>query len=91
MTRKTIIIDGETFEFKKFEKRDAIAWDIWDAYGKPSITKVNIWRYWTDWANRNGFNLKITGANACIFTIEAWDNAYRMRITREHNYIMYNT
>ena len=87
--KKTIEIGGRTFTFKRFEKRDAIGWDIWDVYGRPSRIKENIWNDWAEWANRNGFDIKITGANSHMFTIEAWDNAYYMKITRDHNYIMY--
>ena len=87
--KKTIEIDGRVFTFKRFEKSDAIGWDIYDVYGRPSRIKQIIWNDWTEWANHNGFNLKITSANMCQFTIEAWDDAYYMRITKDHNYIMY--
>lgn len=88
--KQTMTIDGRTFTFKRFEKHDACGWDIWDVYDRPSRTKENIWRGWVEWANRNGFDLKITSANTSTFTIEAWDDAYYMRITKDHNYIMYN-
>lgn len=88
--KKTITIDGRTFEFKRFEKHDAIGWDICDVYKRPSRAKQYIWSSWLDWANRNGFDIKITGNNCSTFTIEAWDETYYMKITKDHSYIMYN-
>ena len=66
-------------------------WDddeIFDAYGKPSCTKVSIWHSWVDWARKSGAMLKIGSHNCKFFTIEGIANKdgqpYFLRITARH-------
>lgn len=63
-------------------------WDydeIFDVYGRPSCTKVSIWKSWVEWARYNDAMLKIGSHNCSFFTIEgiaANDNQpYFLRIT----------
>lgn len=66
-------------------------WDrdeIYDAYGRPSCTKVSIWHSWVDWARKNNAMLKIGSHNCNFFTIEGIvkqdGEPYFLRITARH-------
>lgn len=95
-----ITINGKRFEIKKnLEVGDAIAWDIEDAYVRPSHIKRAIWADWVKWADEiHELNdptatacLKITGKNSCTFTIGGAvhidGKSYIFKITKEHRYI----
>ena len=62
--------------------------EIFDAYGRPSCTKVSIWKSWVEWARNNGAKLKISSHNCNFFTIEGIarkdDQPYFLRITARH-------
>ena len=66
-------------------------WDddeIFDAYGRPSCTKVSIWHSWVDWARKSDAMLKIGSHNCNFFTIEGIarkdGQPYFLRITARH-------
>ena len=66
-------------------------WDedeIFDVYGRPSCTKVSIWKSWIEWARNSGAMLKISSHNCNFFTIEGIarkdDQSYFLRITARH-------
>ena len=95
-----IIINGVIFTIKNnLEVGDAIAWDIEDAYERPSYRKRKIWDEWVKWADEiHELNdptatacVKIIGKNTCMFTIGGAvhidDNNYIFKITKENQYI----
>lgn len=66
-------------------------WDedeIFDVYGRPSCTKVSIWKSWVEWARNNGAMLKISSHNCNFFSIEGIarkdGQPYFLRITARH-------
>ena len=64
--------------------------DIFEAYDRPSNTKLEVWNYWKDYvAKNNCYNLVITGYNTFHFTIMFEDENYIYKITASNNY-MYN-
>ena len=101
MKRKTLTINGETFELFKSDSHDkeiftngAVYDEIYEAYGRPSIAKVQVWRDWCDWCytlNQNGIpcTLKIGSHNCMQFSIygkvQVDDKVYDLWITRDHN------
>ena len=49
-------------------------WDddeIFDVYGRPSCTKVSIWKSWVKWARNNGAMLKISSHNCNFLRLKA--------------------
>ena len=67
-------------------------WDddeIFDVYGRPSCTKVSIWKSWVEWARNSGAMLKIGSHNCNFFTIEGIarkdGQPYFLRITASHH------
>lgn len=62
--------------------------EIFDVYGRPSCTKVSIWKSWVEWARHNGAMLKISSHNWSFFTIEGMatkdGQPYFLRITASH-------
>ena len=46
---KTITIDGVTFEVKKSFNLEFMGEDIYEAYNKPSETKIKLWEKWERW------------------------------------------
>lgn len=95
-----ITINGKSFEFKRnLEVGDAIAWDIFDAYERPSYRKQAIWNEWAKWADEiHELNdptatacIKITGKNSMMYTIGGAvhidGKSYIFKITKEHRYI----
>ena len=44
--------------------------EIFNAYGRPSCTKVSIWKSWVEWARNSDASLKIGSHNCNFFTIE---------------------
>ena len=99
--RKTLTINGETFELFKSNisesesfTRGAVYDEIYDVYGRPSGLKVNIWRAWCDWcfelnASDNPCTLSICSHNCMQFSISGkvlFDGKlYSLWITRDHN------
>ena len=103
---KTIIINGKIFEVVNKRDREALAsticrhknnfsaTDIWDAYGRPSQTKVRIWDEWKDWqCNTPSVTyFEVAGAGSHQFSIEGIyadenGNEGLMRITKSYNRI----
>lgn len=62
--------------------------EIFDVYGRPSCTKVSIWKSWVEWARNSGARLKIGSHNCNFFTIEGIvrkdGQPYFLRITASH-------
>lgn len=100
MTRKDIAIGTTSAE--RFELCGQVSWasinsldygwdddEIFDAYGRPSCTKVSIWKSWVEWARNNDAMLKISSHNCNFFTIEgiAMEDGqlYFLRITARHH------
>ena len=101
MKRKTVDINGVTFELFKSKSsetepiiRGAVYDEIYDAYGRPSQLKVNIWRAWCNWcfelnASDNPCTLSICSHSCHQFSISGkvlFDGKlYSLWITRDHN------
>ena len=102
MKRQTVTINGETFELFKADAGASLriigpgaAYDaIYDAYGRPSYTKVQVWRVWCDWCYsciEKGIpcTLDIASHNCMQFSIDGkiqyGGHVYRLWITRDHN------
>ena len=85
-------INGRTYQISKKAKNaydDKIAaFDIFDAYGKPSSYKVRIWE---DWSEVLG-PIWIHGYNSCAFSIsgkltdETDGTEYAVLITKDNRY-----
>ena len=101
MKRQTLTINGQTFELFNSKSNETesftngAAYDaIYEAYGRPSYTKVQIWHDWYDWCYsciEKGIpcTLKI-GSHSCHqFSIggkvEFGGHVYYLWITRDHN------
>ena len=102
MRKGTVTINGETFElFKAYAGASArltgtgAEYDaIYDAYGRPSYTKVGIWHDWCEWCyelNKNGMpcELWIASHNCMSFSIggkvQYNGHVYDLWITKCHN------
>ena len=101
MRKGTVTINGETFELFKSDSHDkeivtnGAAYDeIYEAYGRPSIAKVQIWHDWCEWCytlNQNGIpcTLKIGSHTFSQFSISGMvkfgGHVYSLWITRDHN------
>lgn len=95
---KTITIDGVTFEVKKSFNLEFMGEDIYEAYNKPSETKIKLWEKWERWFGLKGICSYINSYNTFTFTIGAYIlythpngkkyNVY-FKITPKHNYIRY--
>lgn len=102
MKRKTLEINGETFELFKADPGASArftgtgaAYDaIYEAYGRPSYTKVQVWHEWCEWCynlNQNGIPCTLEiGSHSChqfsIYgKIKFGGHVYRLWITRDHN------
>lgn len=65
--------------------------DIYDAYGKPSRTKVSIWNEWYYWFTHNGGYCRIVSRNCNFFSIAGYvtdqetKERYYCYITASHN------
>ena len=99
--KKQYIAIGTTFE-RRFELCGEVSrvsidpreygWnddEIFDVYGRPSCTKVSIWKSWVEWARKSGAMLKISSHNCNFFTIEGMatkdGQPYFLRITASHH------
>ncbi len=96
---RTIIINGREFELivKRTSVNRVSGWFcddncIFNWYERPSITKVNIWKNWLNWAREtDGISVfEIGSANSMQFTIQGLytdesGREYNLYITREHN------
>lgn len=99
---KYVTINGATFELYDDGRIDDTSClyganydEIYNAYGKPSIYKVNSWHSWCDWAyecNKSGIDagLKISSHCCHMYSIygEVRDldgTKYELWITRDHN------
>lgn len=109
--KKTVKLYGETFEVKYpkngVEFRAPSMWDytdIYQAYERPSIYKVQIWEYWKNFGlpedetqpYRVGIPW-IDSRNCFMFTVtadiydgETGEFAGIMHITKDHNYLYLN-
>ena len=101
MKRKTLEINGETFELFNSDSLDVeiftngAAYDeIYEAYGRPSATKVQVWHDWCEWCydlNKNGMpcELWIASHNCMSFSIRGKVQyngyVYDLWITKCHN------
>lgn len=68
--------------------------EIFEAYGRPSQRKVNIWRYWCNWCeemNKNGYKcgIEICSHSSNFFSISGYirteDETWDIYITYAHN------
>lgn len=101
MKRKTVEINGETFELFKSKSSEsepfmsgAVYDEIYKVYGHPSEFKINVWHAWCEWCNELNKNdspceLSICSHNCMQFSIRGkvlFDgNLYSLWITRDHN------
>lgn len=64
---------------------------IYEAYGRPSGTKIGIWYSWQEWFVRNGGYCKIVSRNSNFFSIAGYvtdketKERYYCYITASHN------
>lgn len=95
MAKKTININGETFELVTAHNcyRQLYAGrGIFDCYDRPSNIKVNIYKNWLEWATDTGIDsFGVSSYNCNFFTLTgiyyAEDgDSYFIRITPAHNY-----
>ena len=92
-THTTIIINGTRFIVDRVAARkfgESIkAYDIWDAYARPSYRKVNIWN---EWRNILTESMWVSGYNSCTFSIagkttdQKTNKDYYVFITPTYNY-----
>lgn len=101
MKRQTLTINGETFELFKSKLNETesftngAAYDaIYEAYGRPSYSKVSIWHEWCEWCytlNKNGIPCTLEiGSHSChqfsIYgKIKFGGHVYDLWITKCHN------
>lgn len=102
MKRKTLSINNMVFELftENIDKESTMftngaAYDaIYEVYGRPSATKVLVWRVWCDWCytlNKNGIPCTLEiGSHSChqfsIYgMVKFGGHVYRLWITRDHN------
>lgn len=101
MKRKTLEINGKTFELFKSNLNETESFtngaaydEIYEAYGRPSNIKVSVWHEWCEWCrilNQNGIPCTLEiGSHSCQqFTIygkvKFGGQVYGLRITRDHN------
>ena len=85
-------VDGVNFETKvmtidEFKHPWDVAqyYTIWDAYRNPSLAKLKVWRYWGDFAYRNGYAIRVASRNSQTFTLIMWKNSEMFYITKNHN------
>ena len=92
--KERITINGETFTVCGTVDNMAFAngvdeSEIFHVYGKPSETKVSIWRDWCKWARESGASLEISSHNSYRFTIrgnvEYNGKVYNLYITDCYN------
>lgn len=93
--KEHITINGETFSIEgKTNTKGRVEYgndmrDIYNAYDRPSSTKVAIWRDWCNWAFECGAHLAIASHNCFRFTIRGWveynGKTYQLYITDCHN------
>lgn len=94
--KKTMEINGEVFEFANLSKRYAgyvDLRDIYDVYGRPSITKVDIYNDWTIYTWQIGATTpSVQTFNTFQFTLAFFATVngeeYFFFITPNRNYIM---
>lgn len=102
MRKGTVTINGVEFELFKadagasarFTVTGAAYDEIYDAYVRPSYTKVKVWHSWCEWCyelNKNGSpcELMIASHNCMRFSIagkvQHGGHVYELWITRCHN------
>lgn len=102
MRKGTVTINDVEFELFKADpgasamfKGTGAAYDeIYEAYGRPSYTKVQVWHEWCEWCytlNQNGIpcTLKIGSHSSHQFSINGkvkfGGQVYSLWITRDHN------
>ena len=101
MKRQTLTINGQTFELFKSKSNETESFtngaaydEIYEAYGRPSYTKVQVWNEWCGWCYsciEKGIpcTLGIASHNCMQFSIvgkiQYGGHVYRLWITREHN------
>lgn len=84
------VIDGLT-TYDENDKYFRYAYsNIFDAYEKPSTTKVHIWEYWERffYGMPNFRRIGIVGVNCHQFTVIAETDSALYRITKAHNYLI---
>lgn len=79
---------GETTRYHIFDGNDVS--EIYDVYGAPSETKVEIWKDWCKWAYDNHAHLRIGGHSCHFYSIygtlqDADGTLYSLEITYAHN------
>ena len=93
LSHTTITINGTKYiadkiAARKFGERIK-AYDIWDAYARPSYRKVNIWN---EWRNILTGPIWVSGYNSCTFSIAGKttdrdsEKEYFVFITPTYNY-----
>ena len=93
--KEHLTINNETFSIEgTTNKLHVVSWgnderDIFEAYGRPSQTKIAIWRDWCKWARESGASLEISSHNIFRFTIrgnvEYNGKVYNLYITDCYN------
>lgn len=87
--RKTTVINGDYFTFKKFTPVFNGNNDIYDIYNKPSCYKIQAFNEW----NEKLVEIYGMSGNSCTFSIhgyikdENW-KLHNVRITHDNNYIL---
>lgn len=77
-------------EFERVKSVDATPRyaDIWEAYDKPSKTKIALWREWKrELESIGATNVAIGSRNIYQFSIVFTLNGQRGKITKDHNYL----
>ena len=72
--RERLTINGETFTVCGTVDRIVLSYgvdenEIFNVYGRPSETKVSIWRDWCKWARECGASIGISGHSCNFFSI----------------------
>lgn len=73
----TVELNGVTFELDKkypipYETSLRGYTNIYNAYNRPSDTKVSIWEGWLLWFHENGGTCVVSSKNCNFFTIEGF-------------------
>lgn len=85
------IIKSRTLNNNNVDYRIGTEDEIFEYYERPSLTKIEIWSYWVQWANETEgvVRLHISGANCFTFSITGRyiedGKEYLIYITKCHN------
>lgn len=95
MSKRMIEICNENFELQRLpisneqinrEFNWAKGKSIYEAYGNPSVAKVNAFEHWQVFANEVGaFRIAVSSANTFHFSVIIETEYYFLWITAQHN------